>query len=56
MGKKNNTSSPEVLEGFDTKIPEDMKPMEYPQKISLDMKSWSEKKQEKSRLPNGGEF
>lgn len=43
MGKKNNTSSPDVLEGFDIKIPEDMKPMEYPQKISLDMKSWSEK-------------
>lgn len=43
MGNKNNTSSPDVLEGFDIKIPEDMKSMEYPQKISQDMKSWSEK-------------
>lgn len=43
MGKNNNTGSPDVLEGFYTKIPEDMKPMEYPQKIAQDMKSWSEK-------------
>ena len=43
MGKKNNAGSPDVLEGFDTKIPEDMKSMEYPQKISQGMKSWSEK-------------
>lgn len=43
MGKKNNAGSPDVITGFDAKIPENMKSMEYPQKVSQGMKSWLEK-------------